>query len=285
MERISEGFKKIFGFFQKKRKLKVGLALGSGGLWGLAHIGVLKVLEENNISIDYIAGSSMGAIIGALYSLNPNVKELEERAFSLTKKDLTKLIDLNIPKVSLIKGDKVRSFLKNLIGNRTFLDTKIPLAIVTTDLKTGKEVVIKEGKLINAIMASISIPGVFPPIKSQEGLLVDGGLINPTPVNVAREMGSDVVIGVDLTMKSKTELKNPNIFQILMRSYEILRTQSTKFNIDENDENLLIIKPDTTKLRKFKFYETQKFVKEGERVARNSFPAIKKLIKISKSKK
>jgi len=285
MERISKRFKKIFEFFQKKRKLKVGLALGSGGLWGLAHIGVLKVLEENNISIDYIAGSSMGAIIGALYSLNPNVKELEERAFSLTKKDLTKLIDLNIPKVSLIKGDKVRSFLKNLIGNRTFLDTKIPLAIVTTDLKTGKEVVIKEGKLINAIMASISIPGVFPPIKSQEGLLVDGGLINPTPVNVAREMGSDVVIGVDLTMKSKTELKNPNIFQILMRSYEILRTQSTKFNIDENDENLLIIKPDTTKLRKFKFYETQKFVKEGERVARNSFPAIKKLIKISKSKK
>ena len=283
MERISEGFKKIFGFFQKKRKLKVGLALGSGGLWGLAHIGVLKVLEENNISIDYIAGSSMGAIIGALYSLNPNVKELEERAFSLTKKDLTKLIDLNIPKVSLIKGDKVRSFLKNLIGNRTFLDTKIPLAIVTTDLKTGKEVVIKEGKLINAIMASISIPGVFPPIKSQEGLLVDGGLINPTPVNIAREMGSDVVIGVDLTMKSKTELKNPNIFQILMRSYEILRTQSTKFNIDENDENLLIIKPNITELRKFKFYEIQKFIDEGERVAREDLPKIRKLMNKSQN--
>jgi len=278
MEKISKGFKKIFKFFQRKRKLKIGLALGSGGLWGLAHIGVLKVLEENNLPVDYIAGSSMGAIIGALYALNPNVKELEEKAFSLTKKDLAKLLDLNIPKTSLIKGNKIRSFLEKLIGDKSFSDTKIPFKIVTTDLESGKEIIISKGKLVDAIMASISIPGIFPPIRLQEGLLVDGGLINATPTNIVKKMGSDVVIGVDLTMKSKVELENPNIFQTLMRSYEILRTQSTKFNINENDENLLIIKPDTTKLRKFKFYEIRKFVEEGDRVAREDLPKIKKLI-------
>ena len=285
MEKISKIFKNIFKFFQKKRRLKVGLALGSGGSFGLSHIGVLKTLEENNIVIDYIAGSSMGAIIGAMYALNPNIKELEEKALSLTKKDFAKLLDLNIPKTSLIKGNKIRSFLEKLIGDKYFSDTKIPFKIVTTDLESGKEIVISKGKLVDAIMASISIPGIFPPIRLQEGLLVDGGLINATPTTVVKEMGSDVVIGVDLTMQSKIKLKEPNIYQTLMRSYEILRTQSTKFNIDENDENLLIIKPNITELRKFKFYEIQKFVEEGDRVAREVLPKIKKLIRGCKSKK
>ncbi len=270
-------FRKIFRFFQKK-KPKVGLALGSGGSWGLAHIGILKVLEENNIPIDYIAGSSMGSIIGAYYALNPNIKKLEKVTSSLTKWRLTKLADIGIPKTSLIKGNRIRDFLKELIEDKSFSDTKIPFKIVTTDLESGKEVLIDKGKLVDAIMASISIPGIFPPIRLPEGLLVDGGVINPTPVNIVKKMGSDVVIGVDLTMKSKIELKNPSIYQTLMRSYEILRTQSTKFNIDEKDENLLILKPDTTKLRSFKFYEIQKFIDEGEKIAREVLPKIKNLI-------
>jgi len=283
MEKMSKVFKKIFKFFQKKRKLKVGLALGSGGSWGLAHIGVLKVLEENNIPIDYIAGSSMGAIIGAYYSLNPNIKELEKTISSLTKWRLMKLIDISIPKTSLLSGNKIRRFLEKLIGDKYFSDTKIPFKIVTADLESGKEIVISKGKLVDAIMASISIPGIFPPRRLQEGLLVDGGLINATPTNVVKEMGSDVVIGVDLTMQSKIELKEPNIYQTLMRSYEILRTQSTKFNIDENGENLLILKPNITELRKFKFYEIQKFVEEGDRIARKDLPKIKKLMNKSQN--
>ncbi len=273
-------FERIFGFFQKKRRLKVGLALGSGGSWGLVHIGVLKVFEKNGIPIDYIAGSSMGAIIGTMYALNPNIKELEKKALSLTKKDFARLLDLTIPKNSLIKGNKIRSFLEKLIGDKSFSDTKIPLKIIATDLESGEEIVISKGKLINAIMPSISIPGIFPPVRLEEGLLVDGGVINPTPTNVVKEMGSDIAIGVDLTMKSKIKLKNPNIYQTLMRSYEILRTQSTKFNINKNDENLLIIKPNTTKLRSFKFYEIQKFIDEGEKAAEEVLPKIKRLIKI-----
>ncbi len=270
----------IFRWFQKRRrsKVKIGLALGSGGSWGLAHIGVLKVLEENNIPIDYIVGSSIGAIIGAWYSINPNANELEKKANSLTKKDLIKLIDLAFPKVSLISGKKIKKFIEELIQNKSFLDTKIPLKIITTDLESGEEFVIDKGKLINPIMASISIPGIFPPVKLQNRLLVDGGVINPTPLNVVKRMGSNILIGVDLTMKNKVNLGNSNIFKTLMRTYEILRTQSTKFNIDEKDNNLLIIKPDVAKLRSFKIYEIKKFIEEGERATKEALPKIKKLI-------
>ncbi len=274
----------IIWYFYKKRKKnlfkpKVGLALGSGGMWGLTHIGVLKVLEENNVPIDYIAGCSMGAIIGACYALNPNVKELEEKALDFTEWKLVKLIKINTLKISLISGNKIKDFLKEIIGDKSFSDTKIPLQIIATDLESGEEIVIKKGKLVDAIMASISIPGIFPPVRLQEGLLIDGGVINPTPVNRVKEMGSDVVVGIDLTMKDKIEFKNPNIFQTLMRSYEILRTQSTKFNIDKNDKNLLIIKPNITKLRKFKFHEVKKFIKEGKKVGEEYIPKIKSSLK------
>jgi len=279
----------IWYFYKKKEKvkgkLKVGLALGSGGSWGLTHIGVLKVMEENKIPMDYISGSSMGAIIGACYALNPNIKELEKKTSDLTKWRLIKLVDVSIPKISLISGNNIRNFIEELIGDKSFSDTKIPLKIIATDLESGKEIIINKGKLIDAIMASISIPGIFPPIRLPEGLLVDGGVINPTPTNIVKKMGSDIVIGVDLTMQSKAELTNPKMFQTLMRSYEILRTQSTKFNINEDDKNLLIIKPNTTKLRSFKFHEIQKFIDEGERVAREALPKIKKLIRGGKSKK
>ena len=273
----------IWCFYRRKKKplkkLKVGLALGSGGLWGLAHIGVLKMLEKNNVPIDYIVGSSMGAIIGACYSLNPNIEELEKTAVSLTKWRLIKLVDISIPKKSLLSGNKIKNFLEELIGDKSFSDTKIPFKIVATDLESGEEFIIEKGKLVDAIMASISIPGIFPPVKINEKILVDGGVINPTPTNIAKEMGANVVIGVDLTMQNKIELKEPNIFQTLMRSYEILRTQSTKFNINEEDKDLLIIKPDITKIKSFKFYEIQKFIGEGERAGNEAIPRIKSLLK------
>jgi len=270
----------ILYFYKKKSKkrLKVGLALGSGGMNGLAHIGVLKVLEENKVPIDCIAGSSMGAVIGACYCLNPDIKELEKTAVSLTKWKLMKLAKMGMSKKSLISPGNIEIFLKELIGDKSFSDTKIPLKIIATDLNSGEELVIGKGRLVNAIMASISIPGILPPVNLNKKLLVDGGVINPTPVNVLKKIGSDVVIGVDLTMQSKAELKEPNIFQTLLKSYEILRTQSTKFNINKDDKSLLIIKPDITRLRSFKFYEIQKFIEEGEKTAKNSLQKIKLLL-------
>ncbi len=267
-----------------KNKPKIGIALGSGGANGLAHIGVLKVLEENNVPIDYIVGCSMGAIIGACYALNPNIKEEEKKVLSLTKRDLIKLIDLNFQRRGLIHGNKVRNFIENLVEDKSFSDTKIPLQIVSTDLESGKEIIINKGKLVDAIMASISIPGIFPPVRTKEGLLVDGGLINPTPTNIVKKMGADIIIGIDLTMRHEEKLENPNILKTLLRSYEILRTQSTEFNINRNDKNLLIIKPNVMRFTTFKFYEFQKFIEEGERVAKEALPKIKSRLKKEKRK-
>ena len=153
----------------KNNTPKIGLVLGSGGARGLDHIGVLKVLNENNIPIDFIAGTSAGSIIGAYYAINKEVSSLEPKIRKLTKKDLVKLIDFSLPKKALISGNKVKHFLGELINNKSFSDTKIPLIILTTDMCSGKEVKIKEGKLIDAIMASISIPGIFPPVKINGG--------------------------------------------------------------------------------------------------------------------
>jgi len=265
-----------------KNKPKIGIALGSGGARGLAHIGVLKVLEENNIPVDYIVGCSMGAIIGACYALNPNIKEEEKKVLSLTKRDLLKLIDLASPKRALISGNKIRSFIKELIGDKSFSDTKIPLEIITTDLESGKEVRISKGKLADAVRASISTPGIFLPVRFGKKLLIDGGVVNPTPIDVVKEMGADVVIGVDLTMQSKTKFENPSVIEILMQSFRVLRTQTVRSNV-HSVKNAIIIKPNlSNRLDYFKFYDVQKFIKEGERAAKKALPKIKKLIESKK---
>jgi len=265
----------------KNNRKKLGLALGSGGARGLAHIGVIKVLKENNIPIDYIVGSSMGAIIGAYYALNLEIDSLEKKALQLTKRDLVKLIDITSPKRALIAGNKVKNFIKNLIEDKSFSDTKIPLKIIATDLESGEEVIISRGKLIDAIRASISIPVLFPPIRLHKRLLVDGGIVNATPVDIVKEMGADIVIGVDLTIKGKVKLENPTIVETLMQSYEIYRTQSVKSNLYKVNKNLVVIKPNVAgKLNSFKFYNTQRFIDKGEGVTKKALPKIKRLLKI-----
>ncbi len=269
---IKNKFKKIFGL---KKKKKVCLVLGSGGLFGLIHIGVLKELKRNNIPVDCVVGCSMGAVIGAYYSLNPNPYSLENLVTKLKRWDLVKLIDLNIPKVSLISGNKIKNFLEDFVEDKEFSDTKIPLKIIATDLEKGEEVILSEGKLIDSIMASSSIPGIFPPIKLGKKVLVDGGVVNPTPTNVAEKMNADITVAVDLTMKHETKIENPKIYQILMRSYEILRNQSMKLNKNNNE---IVIKPDLNKLNKIRFNELNKFIEEGEKETKKVIPEIKKLL-------
>ncbi len=263
-----------------KKRPKVGLALGSGSARGLVHIGVIKTLKENDIPIDYIAGTSIGALISAYYALYSEINKLEDIALKLTKNDLIKLIDLNSPKKALIKGIKIKKFFSEIIDDKSFSDIKIPLTIITTDLESGEEVKINNGKLIDAIQASISLPGIFSPIKLHGKLLVDGGVINPTPINVVKEMGADIIIGVDLTIRKKVELENPNIVETLLQSFEIIRTQATKFNINKINKNVILIQPYVKKrINSIKFYEAKKFIEQGKFCTLNEIPKIKMLIK------
>lgn len=168
--------------------LKVGLALGGGGAKGAATIGVLKVIERAGIKADYIAGTSIGAIIGGLYSVGYSISELETLFLSQEWQDV-------------LEGHRVESKLKLLFENRgakTFRDTRIPFKCVAAENGSFKEVVLSSGSLYKAIRASMSIPIVYEPVKWGDKYLVDGGLINNLPVDVVRAMGADIVIAIDL---------------------------------------------------------------------------------------
>ncbi len=180
----------------RKKKRRLGLALGSGAARGLAHIGVLKVLEEEGVEIDFISGTSIGALIGALYAAGVPIEQIEEVACDVDWQQLARMIDPIIPTSGLIDGKKVSRFIAELLPVETFEELRIPLAVVATDVETGEEIIIKRGALIEALRAAVAFPGIFTPVRFGETFLVDGGLCNPVPVDVVRNMGADKVIGV-----------------------------------------------------------------------------------------
>lgn len=185
----------MFNIFRRK----IGLALGAGSAKGLAHIGVIKELEKNNIAIDYIAGTSIGSVIGGLYALTKDIKIVEELAYSKGYKDMFDAFFDPSLKSSIFKGDKVMDFLSDYIDENTLIqDTKIPFAAVATNIKNAQPVILKEGSLKTAIRASISIPLLLKPVKYNDMILIDGGNTNPVPVDVVREMGAQRVIAVNL---------------------------------------------------------------------------------------
>ena len=176
---------------------KIGLALGSGSARGWAHIGVSRALSEAGIHIDYIAGTSIGAVAGAVYA-SGNIDTLEEVALQLDWKQIAYFFDVVLPKSGLIDGKKLSSLVRSHVNEMNMEELPIPFCAVSTDLATGNEVVIQTGDIIDAVRASISVPGIFTPFKKNGAFLVDGGLVNPVPVSVARQMGADFVIAVDL---------------------------------------------------------------------------------------
>lgn len=185
--------------FKRKHKPpeKTGLALGSGSARGWAHIGVIKALEEVGIYADCVAGTSIGALVGAVYA-SGNIDALEEVVCKLDWKKAFNLFDVVFPRSGLLDGKKVADFARNHLQATNIEDLPLPFCAVSTDLTTGEEVVIAQGDVIEAIRASISIPGIFTPVKNGNRILVDGGLVNPVPVSAVRKMGAEFVIAVDL---------------------------------------------------------------------------------------
>ena len=180
------------------KKIKIGLALGSGGAKGLTHIGVLKALEELEIKIDYICGSSIGALIGASYSAGIPISEIENIALETDWKLMAKLLLPSLSLSSFVNDKYLNDFLKARFHNMTFNDCKIPFSAIATDLETGEMLNINSGKLIDAVRTSISIPMLFSPVQYGEHILADGGLTNPIPVDIVKQQNVDYVIGVNL---------------------------------------------------------------------------------------
>jgi NTE family protein len=187
-----------------KTSRKIGLALSGGGARGLAHIGVLEILEREGVPIDYLAGTSMGGVIAAGYAAGLSPNFLEQEALRMANlRRLLALADPSLPRRGFLEGQKVRAYLIGHLGDRTFDDLRLPLALVAVDLNDGSEVILRDGRVVDAVRATISLPGVFTPVERDGQLLVDGGLLNNLPADVVRQMGADVVIAVNTATEDK----------------------------------------------------------------------------------
>lgn len=179
-----------------RRRPKVGLALGGGSARGWAHIGVLRALAELDIHPDLICGTSIGALVGATYASN-ELDRLEEWVLSMGVGEMLRFLDVSL-NTGLIKGERLTEYLRHNFGDRPIESMALPYAAVATKLSSGAEVWLRSGSIVDAVRASIALPGIFKPIAADGDFLVDGGLVNPVPVSLARALGADVVIAVDL---------------------------------------------------------------------------------------
>ncbi len=178
---------------------RLGVALSGGGARGLAHLGVLKALEEAGFRIDYLAGTSMGALVAAGYALGYSPDELAALAVDLSqRRNLFRIADVALDR-GLLRGERLHALLLELTHGATFADLRLPLTVVAVDLESGEEVHFTQGRLADALRASISLPGLLAPLEWEGRRLVDGGLLNDLPVDVVRQMGADVVLAVDVS--------------------------------------------------------------------------------------
>ena len=268
-----------------KKQAKIGLVLGSGGAKGLAHIGVIKTLEKNNIPIDYIAGSSIGALIGAHYAAYKDIEKLEKLALSASWRTGLKLFDPTF-KGGFIEGRKIELLFEDWFRGVNFNNLKIPFVAVATDLTTGQTVNIKSGNIVKAIRASISVPAVFKPVKYQGKLLADGGLSNPLPNNIVRDMGAHIVIAVNLDTRRPEKNLNKKyltLANVSMRALNIMRYYLAKNCLKEAD---IVLEPkingEIGLIGWNQFFNSNKakqIITGGVDVTNKYLPQIKKLIK------
>ena len=220
-----------------KRKNKIGLALGGGAVLGAAHIGVLKAMEELDIPVHFVAGTSIGALVAALYAFGKDYKQIEKIAAELDWLDVS---GLSLSQYGLLSNKKLGKIINKAIGDVDFEDARIPLAMIATDISHGKEVVLKQGNVATAVMASTCIPGIFIPVEIEGKLLVDGGVVENVPISPLKDMGANTIIGVDLN--AKTVFKKPeNIIGVLLNTLDITLLNATKLQTEQAD---ILITPD-----------------------------------------
>ncbi|MBI3333563.1 MAG: patatin-like phospholipase family protein [Candidatus Omnitrophica bacterium] len=291
----------------------VGLVLGSGAALGLAHIGIMKVLEREQIPIDIIAGSSIGALLGAFWASGLSSRELEQIAGEFrAKRSLVRLIDLTIPKFGIFTGRRVTKFLNRHLEGLTFRDLKIPLKVTACDYARRELVVIDDGPLVTAVRASVSIPAIFEPIKVRGRWLIDGGVLDPVPVDVLSQMGVHKMIAVN-TLPSPEDIHrrhqelaeerqrlahqaqlegrlkslwfsfrrawwswlDSNIFDVIMHTMQGMEYELAEAGCAQAD---VVLHPTVPRVNWFEFYSVDQLIRRGEEEAEAHLPEIKKLV-------
>jgi len=256
-----------------KRGRKIGLALGGGAARGLAHIGVLKVLEEARIMAHFVAGTSVGSLIGSLYCAGVGWERIKEVAQEIDWRDL---VSPTWPGLGLVKSTKLEKTLNRIVGEKTFEQLSIPFRAVAVDIESGDEVVLDSGPVAKAVRASCSIPGIFEPTELHGRLLVDGGLVNNLPVDVVKAMGAEVVIGVDLSADRLVHKRPENVVEVFYRSLNILIGINARRARGVADVMV------TPRLGGFSYHDLgrlDQLVAEGERAMREQLDTVIRLIR------
>lgn len=254
----------------EKRAVKhktIGLALGGGAAKGIAHIGVIKALEKAGIDIDFISGTSMGALVGGYYAATRDIRGLETLMLNIRKKDIFSLKNIMKKRSgAFFRGDNIAEKLKEELGALKIEDCQIPFMAVATNVKNGDEVRLKSGNLVDAIRASIAVPIIFSPVEIDDKLLMDGGLVNPVPADAAKELGAEFVIAVDVSsrwLEEPEEMLNiKDIYSVITQSFSVLEYQLAKNILKESAD--VVIKPPVFHHGWFEFNDSANFVKTGE---------------------
>jgi NTE family protein len=261
------------------------LALGSGGARGIAHIGVLTVLEREGLRPRAVAGTSMGSFIGAMYAAGTHPERMAAGVDSLDYKEIVSLTALTLKPGSFLTADRIEGQLRGQLP-ATFAELRIPFACVCADLVTGEPVVISEGDLPRAIRTSMSIPVMFDPVRDGDRILVDGGVVDPVPVRLAKELGGAPVVAVDvgsLVASAPDEARrgltpalhpdgSPNVLQIGTRTLDVMSHWIARPSLDEAD---VVISPDVGGYSFAEVLEGPAIIEAGVRAAEAALPAIR----------
>lgn len=299
-----------------QRKHKIGLILGSGSARGWSHIGVIQALEEASIKPDIICGTSIGALVGAAYAAG-EIEVFRKWVLSLNISNVLSFMDIHL-NGGVLKGEKIMNFFKRHFTDRNIEELNIPFGSVATSLTTGNEIWMREGSTVDAVRASLALPGLFTPVMNDQEILVDGGLVNPVPVSLARAMGADFLIAVDLNSDligrhfynppepvfsfgssasewlrkiqqnfgkssplpeiTHTLQKTPSLLDVIASSLNIMQAQITRSRMAGEPPHI-IIAPQLAHLGLLDFHRAAEAIEEGRRAVEICQPALEKLKK------
>lgn len=260
------------------KRPKLGIALGGGFARGIAHIGVLKVLEEENIPVDCVAGTSVGAIVGAGYCSGMTAAELADMARTLRFADFARL---TLSRYGFYNNDRMIRFFARVLKQHTFEDLKIPLAITATEFRTGEAVVFTKGKLADPIRASCAYPGMFLPVEIEGRSYIDGMLAYAVPTTPLRNMGADRVIGVYLSAHWSQAKPPRHVFEVIGQCFSI--AQARLVDSWKKDANL-VIEPDVNGFAYDCFERTPELIAAGETAMRAVLPQVRAMLGASSTK-
>lgn len=250
----------------------IGLALGGGFARGYAHLGVLRVFEEQQIPISCISGSSIGSILGAAYASGTPLSRIIEKCGEIRFRDFARW---RVSRFGLASNERLGALVHSCFDSRQFEDLAIPLAVVATDLGTGDPVVFKQGNLADAIRASCAFPGLFEPVQIGTRYLADGGLVAPVPTRAARDLGAEIVVGISVQLHDGQRGAPANIFQVVSRAV----SAAQKHQLESWERHAdLVLRPSVQSLAWDDFDRIEEAVEAGAAAARSALPQLKKLL-------